>query len=492
MSAEHKHFINSDFVNGQGKPITARDPWTLEPTWLGHAASAEQVDEAVRTARKAQPAWSATPLENRIVICQRFAQLAAEHAEALTEAVASEAGKPRWEAAAEVGLIGPKVETSIAEHHRQLTETTFDLPNAKAVTRHRSHGVLAVIGPFNFPVHLPNGHIVPALLAGNTIVFKPSERTPSAGILMAKLWADAGLPPGVLSAIVGARETGEALVAHPQIDGVLFTGSYNAGRAIAAKLIDEPGKIVALELGGNNAIVVDKVANLDAAAYTVAVSAFSTAGQRCNCARRLILTPAVDRQQFLNRLIAITQSIKIGHFDEDPQPFTGPLISPEAGQAILDAQASLENQNGTILEPVKQAGDHTGILRPGIIDAANIDDLPDEEHFGPLLRVLDADNLDHAMTLANQTRYGLAASLLTDNVEDFNTFVHTVRAGVINLNGPTVGASGKMPFGGIGRSGNHRPSAAAAAAYCAFPVASMQAAPLQPVTQPMPGIKASA
>ncbi|QDU71708.1 succinylglutamate-semialdehyde dehydrogenase [Mucisphaera calidilacus] len=485
-----QHLINGNWAAGTGAPLQAHNPWSLEPTWQGNAASGDQVDEAVQAARDAHPAWAATPLDQRIEIAQRYAELAKQHTEEIALAIAREAGKPLWEARGEAALLAPKVATSIEEHRRQLADRTIDLPNGRGVTRYRPHGLLAVIGPFNFPIHLPNGHITPALLAGNTIVFKPSERTPTAGMIMAELWQKAGLPQGVLSAVVGARDTGQALVQHPQTDGVLFTGSYPAGRSIAASLVDEPGKIVALELGGNNPIVVHDTNHLDTAAYITAVSAFSTAGQRCNCARRVILTDSIDRDAFLDRLTGIARSITVGPFDAEPAPFCGPLITPQAGQAILDAQQQLLDFGAAPVLPLEVAGPHTGILTPGIL-AIEPDKRPDEEYFGPLLSVLTTRTLDDAIALANQTRYGLAASLLTDNAEHFDRFVHTVRAGIINLNGPTVGASGKMPFGGIGRSGNHRPSASAAAAYCAFPVASMEAGPLAPVDKPLPGITPS-
>ncbi|MEQ9453053.1 MAG: succinylglutamate-semialdehyde dehydrogenase [Phycisphaeraceae bacterium] len=484
------HLIGGRWVEGSGAELRAQDPWSLEATWVGAEASGVEVDRAVMGARAALAEWSGMGVEARVVVVRRFAALAAERAEDLAEAVARESGKPMWEARGEVALIGAKIETSIAEHERQLGERVFELPNGRGVARYRAHGVLAVLGPFNFPVHLPNGHITPALLAGNTVVFKPSEKTPTAGMLMAELWQAAGAPAGVVSAVVGGRATGEALVAHEQVDGVLFTGSYGAGRAIAQRLVAEPGKIVALELGGNNPIVVDRVGDVEAAAYTVAVSAFSTAGQRCNCARRVILTRAVDRDAFVDRLLRITRSIRVGAQDAEPASFCGPVISPEAGRAMLAAQEGLVELGARVLEPVAVCGAHDGVLRPGVLDVSSmVDRLPDEEHFGPLLRVMTADDLEGAIELANRTRYGLAASLLTDEVGDFERFVHSVRAGVINLNGPTVGASGKLPFGGVGRSGNHRPSAAAAAGYCAFPVASIEAAKLAAVEKPLPGIE---
>lgn len=485
---EGQHLINGEWTEGEGAELQARNPWSLDPTWLGFEASEAQVDQAVMAARNALPDWSRTELEDRIATVRRFAELAKEHAEDLALSVARESGKPLWEARIEAGLIGAKVETSIAEHERQLSDRQVDMPGGRGVTRYHPHGVMAVLGPFNFPIHLPNGHIVPALLAGNTVVFKPSERTPSAGMLMVDLWQKAGLPAGVVSAVVGARETGQSLVGHEQVDGVLFTGSYRAGRAITASLVNEPGKIVALELGGNNPIVLHDIADLTAAAYTVLVSAFATAGQRCTCARRVILTESVDRDAFVRTLTEMAQSLRIGPYDADPAPFCGPVISPEAGQMMLDAQQQMLDAGGQSLLEMKAVGDHTGILSPGLVEI-DPESLADEEHFGPLLALHTTDSFENAMTIANRTHYGLAASLLTDRSELFDAFVHTVRAGVINLNAPTVGASGKLPFGGTGRSGNHRPSGAAAATYCAYPVSSIENPVLNPIEKPLPGVE---
>ena len=358
-----------------------------------------------------------------------------------------------------------------------------------SATRYKPHGVIAVFGPFNFPAHLPNGHIVPALLAGNTVVFKPSEAAPLVGQVMVECWQAAKLPPGVINLIQGGRETGELLASHPGIDGIFFTGSFAAGSAINQTLAADPGKILALEMGGNNPLVVHKVSNLDAAAYTIVQSAYVTAGQRCTCARRLIVPDGPHVNPLLDRLGHMTRSIRVGRYTDEPEPFIGPVISDAAAEKILAAQGELRSRGGKVLVELKSPGPRLAMLSPGLIDTTDVKDRADTEVFGPLLQVIRVRDFDAAIREANNTRYGLAAGLLSDDRELWHRFLRKIRAGVVNWNRPTTGASGALPFGGVGRSGNHRPSGYFAADYCSYPVASMESEELILPKSPPPGIQ---
>ncbi|MGL4898690.1 MAG: succinylglutamate-semialdehyde dehydrogenase, partial [Shewanella sp.] len=350
-----------------------------------------------------------------------------------------------------------------------------DTPAGRAVLRHKPHGVVAVFGPYNFPGHLPNGHIVPALLAGNTVVFKPSELTPKVAELMVSLWEKAGLPAGVLNLVQGEVETGKALASHPQLDGLFFTGSSRTGHLLHQQYAGHPGKILALEMGGNNPLIIKGVADIKAAVHEILQSAYISSGQRCTCARRLYVEQGEQGDALVAKLVDAVKQIKVGPWNAQPQPFMGSMISEAAAKGMLAAQANLLSLGGVPLVELTHLQAGTGLVSPGLIDVTAVSELPDEEYFGPLLQLVRYRDFDEAITLANQTRYGLSAGILADSREDYEYFFARIRAGIVNWNKQITGASGAAPFGGVGASGNHRASAFYAADYCAYPVASVEA-----------------
>ncbi len=461
------------------------NPSTGETVWTGRAADAESIDAAVAGARRAFPAWSRTPLAEREHRLLAFAATLESRKAALANAISLEVGKPTWEALTEVQTMITKVDFSVRAHAQRCAEIT----GGPAVTRFRPHGVVAVFGPFNFPGHLPNGHIVPALLAGNTVVFKPSEHAPLVAELTAAAWRDAGLPEGVLSVVQGGRETGAALAQHPGIDGLFFTGSSRAGQWLAEVFARSPGKILALELGGNNPLVVWRPHDLCAAALLTIQSAYVTAGQRCTCARRLIVPADTAGDAFIAELTRQIAGMRVGPFTDRPEPFMGPVVSPSAAQNILDWQEVLWAGHATSIIEVKLLRTGTGLLSPGLIDVTRMPHPPkDEEIFGPLLQLIRAPDFDAAIAEANATHYGLAAGVLADDAALYARFRDEVRAGLINWNQPLTGASGAAPFGGVGASGNHRPSGFFAADYCSFPVASIEQSELKMPASVPPGL----
>lgn len=467
-------YIAGADVAGEGAPLVSIDPGSGDVLHRLHEASDAQVAAAVAAASAALPDWSATPLSTRIEMLERYqAGLRAMHAE-LSESISRETGKPRWEAKTEVDAMIAKVPISIELLTQRRSSTQFDLPGALATTHYRPIGVLAVLGPFNLPGHLPNGHIVPALLGGNTIVFKPSELTPGIGEHLVETLEEAGLPAGVINLVQGARTVGQALVSDPQIDGVLFTGSYSGGRAIAHALADRPETLLALEMGGNNPLVVEQVKNLEAAVVQTLLSAFITAGQRCTCARRLIVPRGEWGDRFLGRLVDRMRCLRVGLQSDMPECFVGPMISSEAADRLRHAERKLIESGGRSLVPLETDERSAALLRPGLIDVSAVRHDGDEELFGPLLQVIRVDDFDAGIKEANHTRYGLSAALFSDDRTHFERFAREVRAGVINWNRQTTGASGKLPFGGLGHSGNHRPAGAWAADYCSDPVATLE------------------
>jgi succinylglutamic semialdehyde dehydrogenase len=386
----------------------------------------------------------------------------------MAQAISDEVGKPRWEAKTEVATMVGKLAISVNAYHDRTPVRQVDVHGTKFVTRHRPHGVMGVIGPFNFPGHLPTGHIIPSLLAGNTVVFKPSEFTPYVGELIVDLLMEAGLPEGVVNIIHGAGETGKSLVEHPDLNGLLFTGSYATGKKIHEQFGGYPEKILALEMGGNNPLVVDEVQDVKAAILNIIQSAYISAGQRCTCARRLIVPEGAWGNQLIDRLALTLPKIAVNVPSTDPEPFIATLISDAAAQHVLAKQEELIKMGGKPIVRSHTLHNNPAILSPGLIDVTGIE-LPDEEIFGPFLKVIRVRDLESAIQEANNTKYGLTSGILTDEKKHFEAFCAQIHAGLVNWNRPTTGSTGIAPFGGVGHSGNHRPSAYYAADYSAYP-----------------------
>ncbi|HEV7817004.1 MAG TPA: succinylglutamate-semialdehyde dehydrogenase, partial [Janthinobacterium sp.] len=432
--------------------------------------------------------WALAPLERRIAVVTRFRDLLKENAEELALLISEEVGKPLWESRTEVTIMANKVDISLQSYQARTGETHNQAADGEAVLRHRPHGVFAVFGPYNFPGHLPNGHIVPALIAGNTIVFKPSEYAPRTAVKTVQLWQRAGIPAGVLNLVNGGRDTGIALGQHPQLDGVLFTGSCQTGSALHRQFGGQPGKMLALEMGGNNALVVWDVKDLDAAVFHAVSSAFISAGQRCTCARRLVVPDTREGAAFIARLVEVAANIRIGASNAEPAPFMGPVVSSAVAARLLQAQAAMVDKGGKTLLPMRHLAPESGFVSAGIVDVTDAKGIPDEEWFGPLLQVIRVADFETALKVANATEFGLAASLLSDDEALWKRFVVRARAGVVNWNRPTTGAASSAPFGGVGKSGNHRPSAYYAADYCAYPVASIENSVLEMPAKLSPGL----
>jgi succinylglutamic semialdehyde dehydrogenase len=482
------HYLNGRWIAGEGPRFTAHDPSTGRETWSGAAATEAEVHAACSAARAAFDAWAQRTLDERIAICHRFRDLLKAQGEELAQLISLEVGKPLWEARTEVASMAAKVDISVQAYRARTGETASKVADGDAVLRHRPHGVFGVFGPYNFPGHLPNGHIVPALIAGNTIVFKPSEYAPQTAIRTVELWIAAGLPQGVLNLVNGARDTGAALANDAELDGILFTGSYQTGALLHRQFAGRPGKMLALEMGGNNALVAWDVGNLDAAVHHAIFSAFVSAGQRCTCARRLIVEDSDRGHAFVERLVEVAADIGVGRFDQSPAPFMGPVVSAQVARRLLQAQEELIARGGKALLPMLALEPDTGFVSPGIVDVTDAVGIPDEEWFGPLLQVVRVPDFDAALRAANATEYGLAAGLLSDDETLWRRFLVHVRAGIVNWNRPTTGAASSAPFGGIGKSGNHRPSAYYAADYCAYPVASIENSELAMPKQLSPGL----
>jgi succinylglutamic semialdehyde dehydrogenase len=481
-------FIDGSWTAGSGAAFASRNPGTNGIVWEGNGASVDDVERAVASARRAFAPWSATPFEARCAIARRFATLLSERKEALAAAIGRETGKPLWEARTEVAAMAAKVDISIQAYHERTGEKRATIADGTAVLRHRPHGVVAVFGPYNFPGHLPNGHIVPALIAGNAVVFKPSELAPAVARATIEVWQEAGLPAGVLNLVQGEKDTGVALANHRQIDGLFFTGSSGTGTFLHKQFGGRPEIVLALEMGGNNPLVVAEVADLDAAVHHTIQSAFLSAGQRCTCARRILVPDDAFGERFIERLVDVASRIRVGAYDADPQPYMGAVITAGAAARLVDAQTRLVDSGARTLLAMHQSDPALGFVSPAILDVTGVADLPDEEHFGPLAQIIRYGAFDAAIERANDTAYGLSAGLLADDEAQWTHFQRAIRAGIVNWNRPTNGASSAAPFGGTGRSGNNRPSAYYAADYCSYPMASVESAQLQMPASVSPGL----
>jgi succinylglutamic semialdehyde dehydrogenase len=480
-------YINGLWIDAGSHEFTSNNPATGATIWQGKAADEGHVLQALNAARSAFPSWAALSYEARYAIADTFKSLILGAQDELAIAIATETGKALWDAKSEVAAVVAKLTYANEAYVERTGSKTRTSPVGNAVVRHRPHGVMAVYGPYNFPAHLPNGHIMPALLAGNTIIFKPSEQTPMVAEWMVKQWHAAGLPAGVLNLLQGERDTGIAL-SNAAVDGILFTGSSATGQAIHKQLAGRPQVVLALEMGGNNPLIVGEVANLKAAVFETILSAFTGTGQRCTCARRLILPKWSRREEFIELLQVTTASLAIGAFDSIPAPFMGPVISLREAKRLLEAQDKLEKMGGKVLLRMRQLRDGLPFVTPAIIDMTGIADVPDEEYFGPLLQLYRVNDHAEAVQTANATQFGLSAAVLCDDPAVFQMLSRGLRAGLINWNRQTTGASGAGPFGGIGISGNHRPAGYYSADYCAYPVASVEAEALVFPTQLPPGI----
>ena len=458
--------------SGHGATLVSEDPATGAELWSGEVGDAAA---EVAAAQAAFPAWAAHSNAYRIEALRRFANVVRRQEAEFAELIARETGKPLWETRTEVAAVVNKVDISVEAYAERTPQRKMEaaLGNRIAV-RHKPHGVLGVLGPYNFPAHLPNGHIVPALIAGNAVVFKPSEKTPATGEFLVRCLHEAKIPQGVVRLLIGGPDQGRALAGDPGIDGLLFTGSARAGLALHRQFAEPPQKILALELGGNNPLVVWRAKDIQSAAAIIVQSAYLSAGQRCTAARRLIVEdgeegPLVDAVKDLIGRLIVDQPFA------DPAPFMGPLIDNAAADHVQEQWLNLMMKGGKPICRLDRRAKDLPFLTPALIDVTDIRDRPDEEIFGPVLQIIRVKDFDQAIVEANNTRFGLAASLVGGSPEMYDKFWSGVRAGVINWNKPTNGAPSNAPFGGIGLSGNHRPSAFYAADYAAYPVTSSEA-----------------
>jgi succinylglutamic semialdehyde dehydrogenase len=493
---------SGDFIDGAFMTSARPDDW-LEiscPADRSIAVSRHPVDVAhvslaAEAARRALPAWSSAPIDERERLLLRLRELLSERRDRLAGVIALEAGKPTWEARAEVGSMVTKIDLTLALGDAALGHDSFR--TARERVDAVPIGVVGVLGPFNFPGHLAHGQIVPALRHGNTIVFKPSEKTPTVGEFMAELVRDAGFPPGVFNVVQGGPEVGKRLADHEELDGLFFTGSVNVGRGLARRMSERIECLLALELGGKNAAIVLDDADVALAARAIAHGAFITAGQRCSATSRVFVERSVA-DELVDSLVSIARAIRIGFIDEDV--FMSALIDESARERFLDAGRRAERAGFQTLvggDARSIAGREGAYVSPTIRlgpAGLRVDGYSDVELFAPDLAVYVVDSDEEAIALTNESRFGLVAAIHSANGARREHVARGLRVGVIHENGSTAGASSRLPFGGLGQSGNHRPAGAFMARHSVHPRARFDVGtapgPLPGFPEPDPGHEA--
>ncbi|MEO0325174.1 MAG: aldehyde dehydrogenase family protein, partial [Myxococcota bacterium] len=470
--------------------IVLRSPADQADVSAVHPVALPHVAQAVDAARRAFPAWWRLGEDARRAHLRAYQAELRAHEEDIALAIAREVGKPLWEARTEARALAGKVDLMLGEGAELTRDRAVE---GAGEVRYRPHGVLAVLGPFNFPAHLPNGQIVPGLLHGNTVVFKPSDKAPSAATWMARCMDAAGVPPGVFNVVQGRVPTAQALARHDEVDGILFTGSAAVGKALLAENADRPGRMVALELGGKNASIVLDDADLERAARQIAFAAYATAGQRCTATSRVFATAGV-LDALAARLAEAAGALRVG-YPLDDGVFMGPLIDEGARSRLLAAQGRARAAGfdarvagGAYDVPGRQGW----YVRPAVHVApsgdARVPGYSHDELFGPDVALYPVADLDEAITRTNGTAYGLAAAVFTASATAFEEASARLRVGILHHNRASAGASGRLPFGGVGDSGNHRPAGITAGTFCTWTQAVRPAPPADEALPSWPGL----
>ncbi|MBI3544437.1 MAG: aldehyde dehydrogenase family protein [Deltaproteobacteria bacterium] len=486
-------FVDVRDVMGE---IVVKSPADLTDHMGSYAYSYRAVDDATVAAREAFNSWRRTKPAERAELLKRYRDAIKKMEPRLSEVIAREVGKPMWEARQEVATMINKVDVTLNDGLKAVAD--YEIPaimdNTFGACRFRPHGVFVVIGPFNFPGHLANGHIVPALATGNTVIFKPSEKSPGVGQLMAEAIHEAGFPPGVFNLVQGEREVGRRLVVSERVDGVLFTGSYEVGLKIKQDTLQQSWKLLALEMGGKNSALILDDADLDWALYETLTGAFITAGQRCSSTSRIMIHKSLF-DSFVERFHQRAKAFTIGHPLDNP--FMGPLIDANAVEKYLKFVGIASREGCDVIMRGKQldVGSQGHYVTPSVCLVRNTSMssvkksvYQQTEIFGPNVAIYPFEDLGEAVELANATHYGLVFSVFSKSREKYEKLSEDLRAGLINWNRSTVGASSRLPFGGLKRSGNHFPTAVSASSYCMYPVASLEVAEPKPVSSLPPGL----
>lgn len=462
MSELVRHYIGGQWVESS-ETFDSLNPATEEVIAPISKASVEQVDAAVQAAKAAYRGWRLTPAPRRGEVLYAVAQLLTERKEALSRLMTQEMGKVLSEARGDVQEAIDMAYYMGGEGRRMTGYTApVEMPDKFGMALRDSVGVVGLVTPWNFPVAVPSWKMLPALIAGNSVVWKPSEETPAVAAAFVKVFEDAGLPPGVLNLVLGAGDAGGALVAHPDVRVISFTGSTDTGLKVyqtAASL----GKKVCLEMGGKNAIIVLDDANLELAAKAITWSAFGTTGQRCTATSRLIVQSGI-KAQLIEALVERARTLKVGDGLQDGIE-VGPLVNQKALEKVERYVTIGRDEGAQIVigggRPNAERGYfYNPTLFTGVTPTMRI---AREEIFGPVLSMIEVDSLEQAIEVNNGVPFGLSSSIFTENVNAAFRAIRDLTTGIVYINHGTTGAEIQFPFGGTRGTGNGMREAGATA-----------------------------
>ena len=418
-------YINGEFIKAS-RPSGEQEnfsPALLSESVFQFSFQEKHVDDAVEAAQSAFREWSGLTIEARMEALKKVRDIMGSKQEQFATAIARETGKPLWEANTEAKALVGKFNVTFEHSLKLIEEVKVEaaLPGVDGFIRYKPRGVFAVLGPFNFPGHLPNGHIVPALVTGNTVVFKPSELTPATGQLMAQCYHEAGIPAGVFNLVQGSGAVGKRLVSHKKIDGILFTGSYETGLKIKESTIADYWKILALEMGGKNSTIVWDDADLDKAVYESLIGGFLSAGQRCSCTSRIFIHKK-NAAEFTEKFYRRAKKLTIGHWSENP--FMGPLISSKSLDTYIRFQdIAVREGCDKIMRGKSLEGKHKGhYVTPSIYKVNQYQEdstYQNTEIFGPNVALYEIDDLEEAVQITNDSGYGLSMAIFTGQESNY-------------------------------------------------------------------------
>ncbi len=424
---------------------------------------------AVKEGEKAYLPWTRLKPEERAKKLAPLKQIIKRNLPELSQTISREIGKPLWESEGEVKSLIAKVDFVLKEGLNRIRKQEI-LP-AKGQIRFKSRGLFVVVGPFNFPMHLPLGQILPALISGNTVIFKPSEKAPATGQKLAELFHKLNLPVGVFQMLTGGARLSAKLCTQPLVDGVFFTGSFKTGQKIKEALLKDPFKILALEMGGYNSALIWDNSSIEQALTESLKGSFFSAGQRCSSTSQIILHKSLS-EEFAKEFVRQAQKLSVDHYSQNP--FMGPLIDQQAVQRHFSFQKEIQKAGGeTLLESHLLKSKKGHYVGPGIYKMSFTAGSPigTEETFTPQVILYETEDLDQALDIIHHSQYGLSLSLFTKDPALREEMFYRAKVGLIHYNLSTIGASGFLPFGGLGKSGNDRPAGAFAIDSCVSPLA---------------------
>jgi alpha-ketoglutaric semialdehyde dehydrogenase len=450
-----RHYINGQWqVSRSGQTFKSYNPATEELVATVAEGGAEDIVTAVETAKAAYNQWRLMPAPRRGEILFKVAQILAERKEELAQLLTQEMGKVIAEARGDIQEATDMAYYMGGEGRRLLGYTApVEMPNKFGMAIRDSVGVVGLITPWNFPIAVPSWKILPALIAGNTIVWKPGEDVPATSAAFVQVFIDAGLPEGVLNVVMGAGETGAALVTNPDVRILSFTGSTDTGLKVYTQAASM-GKKVTLEMGGKNAIIVMADANLDLAVDAIHWSAYGTTGQRCTAASRLIVQKGI-KPKLVERLTEKARTIKLG-YGLDESVSVGPLVNQKAMDKVGSYMEIARSEGANVVFGGGKAKNSKGFffsptLFDNVVAGSRIEQ---EEIFGPVLGIIEVADLDEAIRVNNNVRYGLSTSIFTENVNAAFQAIRDFSTGVVYVNHGTTGAEIQFPFGGTRGTGN--------------------------------------